>query len=438
MNNRLLELREHLQVSIWFIPLVLCLASLLLALVLLFLERDSGLLRTGLQPFAMPVSSARQVLGVIAGSVLSVGGVVFSVSMVALTLTSGQYGPKVMRQFLSDNSSKISLGMFLGTSIFCLVTISAYRESDQPSLTVIAAILLTIFALAGFIRFIHSIATDIQADQIIQRIGGELRDLLAQLVGGDSRKGRNNDLLGWRRAARGERPAAIGSATEGYIQTIDYAKLVQWSARQDCLVKMQVRAGDFVLKGSCLMKVYGGDRETVAGQLETLRSCVLTGPMRTPVQDLEYPITQLNQLAARALSPGINDPGTAITCVDWFSMALQQIIDRDLPGKVFVDDRQRPRVLARLTDFQGILKAFYAPAGQFSRDNIPVLVALLESLIRLAELTARPDRLAELARQGQVLREQAERGKHLELDLRDFRQRYRKLVRLSGRLATNT
>jgi uncharacterized membrane protein len=116
-------------------------------------------------------------------------------------------------------------------------------------------------------------------------------------------------------------------------------------------------------------------------------------------------------------------------------MALEQIIDRDLPGKVFVDEQQRPRVLARLTDFQGILKAFYAPAGQFSRNNIPVLVALVESLTRLAELTARPDRLAQLARQGHVLHEQARRGDHLELDLRDFRQRYRKLVRLTGRLA---
>ena len=434
MKNHLSALREKLQVSIWLIPLVLCVAGFALALLLLWVERSVPMLDSALQFVSMSVTSARQVLGVIATSVLSVGGVVFSVTMVALTLTSGQYGPKVLRQFLSDRLSKISLGLFLGTSVYSLVTLAGYGDTDQPNITVMVALVLTILSLAGFIGFIHNTATDLQADQIIQRIGGELQHLLSQLAEDGNRAGRNDDLASWRRAARASRPVVIAARVSGYVQNIDYPSLVRWSEDVDCRLQVRVRAGDFMLGGATLAKIYGGDPQSLAGKLDSLHNCFLTGPMRTPVQDPEYPITQLNQVAARALSPGINDPGTAITCVDWFSMALGQIVDQDLPGKVFLDSEQGARVLARYTDFNGILKAFYAPARQFSRGNIPVLIALVQSLDGLAQLTTRRSRLAAIARAGSLVYEEIGRGDHLEDDLRDFRQRYSKLMSRTGRL----
>lgn len=434
IKNYLSALREKLQVSIWLIPMLLCLAGFALALLLLWVERNVPALDSALEFVSMSVTSARQVLGVIATSVLSVGGVVFSVTMVALTLTSGQYGPKVLRQFLSDRLSKISLGLFLGTSIYCLVTLAGYGDTDQPDITVMVALILTLLALAGFIGFIHTTATDLQADQIIQRIGGDLQRLLDQLVKEENLAGRDDDVLAWRRVARGVRPLVVASQTSGYVQAIDYPGLVLWSAALDCQLQVRVRAGDFLLAGITLVKIHGGDPQVLAGKLDSLHKCFLTGPMRTPVQDPEYPITQLNQVAARALSPGINDPGTAITCVDWFSMALGRIADRDLPGKVFLDGEQGSRVLARYTDFDGILKAFYAPARQFSRGNIPVLIALVDSLYRLAQLTTRQPRLAAIAREGGLVYQEVERVDHLPDDLRDFRQRYRKLMTVTGRL----
>ena len=434
MKHRLLELRENLRTSVWFIPLVFCLACLALAVVLHWLERDLDLLFPQLNMFAMSVNSARNVLGVIAGSVLSVGGVVFSVTMVALTLTSGQYGPKILRQFLSDANSKVSLGMFLGTSLYCLVIMASYGDTDRPSITVIAALLLVVIALAGFIRFIHGTATDLQADQIIERIGSELSQSLRELSSSESLRGRSQDTLRWRRRARGLRPVLIAASSGGYVQTIDYAAVVQWCTERNCVAQLRVRAGDFLLHGTCLIKLYGCQGELDDSDLDPLRAHIRTGPMRTPVQDPEYPITQLNQLAARALSPGINDPGTAITCIDWYSMALARIVDRELPGKVFLDEEEGAVLLVRFSDFAGIAKAFYAPARQFARDNIPVLIALLESLIRLASLTARADRLQQLGEEARLISVTTEQGDHLDYDLRHFRQRYQQLRRLTGRL----
>lgn len=190
------------------------------------------------------------------------------------------------------------------------------------------------------------------------------------------------------------------------------------------------------MQRTCLIKLYGCEQTLADSELDTLRAHIRTGPLRTPVQDPEYPITQLNQLAARALSPGINDPGTAVTCVAWYSMALAGIVDRELPGKVLLDEDDQAVLLVRFSDFPCLAKAFYAPARQLARGNIPVLIALLESLISLASLTARPDRLRQLGIEAELIRMTSEQGDHLEYDLRNFRQRYHQLKRLTERRAT--
>lgn len=162
-------LRRRLDTSIWLIPAMFCLVSLVLGMLMLWLDRTVAYRFTSLQMFSMPVDSARQVLSVIAGSVISVGGVSFSVTMVALTLTSGQYGPKVLRHFLEDNDSKISLGLFLG----------AY-----------------VYALAG-------LAEESRADN------------------------RSHDVIAWRRRARGHKPRLVAHPGSGYVHSIDHAGLVR-------------------------------------------------------------------------------------------------------------------------------------------------------------------------------------------------------------------
>ncbi len=433
MKQRLLLLQEQLQTSIWFIPALFCLAGIGMAITILAWDRELTGLLPWLASLAMPVASARHILGVITGSLLSIGGVVFSVTMVALTLTSGQYGPKVLRQFLGDRDSKVCLGLFIGTSLYCLVTLAGYQDGDEPGVTVAVALLLTVTALASFVHFIHRSATDLQADQIIGRIGGDLCSTLAQLSDGRHLRTRSEDCRRWRRRARGIRPLHLAARESGYIQGIDYPELVTWCEAHGCAGLVLVRAGDFVARGTGLIKLYPRETGQVDPPLEELMRSVQTGPLRTPVQDPEYAITQLNQLAARALSPGINDPGTAITCIDWFSLAVAEIIDRDFPGKVFLSARGEPVLLARFTDFPGILKAFYAPARQFARENVPVLIALLESLIRLAELTTRADRLRVLASHGRQIRAALDSENHLDVDLNGVRRRLGKLQSVTGR-----
>jgi len=427
MVGRLAYIRERLETSIWVIPVCLCAASATLAMAMLWVDRLVG----DLPYFAMPVDSARQLLGVIAGSIISVGGVAFSVIIVALTLTSGQYGPKILRNFLDDNTSKLTLGLFLGTYVYTLIALTGFAPSDTPRFTVVCALLLAFFALIGFVSFIHHTATDLQADKIIHRIGGQLQMALRNMSREAGHPQRSEDTLAWRRAARPHRGYQIASGSIGYVQTIDYTALVDWCSTNDCLLQVRVRAGDFIVKGVCLFKVYSAKKEQLTAAVDELNGCVIVGPIRTPIQDPEYAITQLNQLAARALSPGINDPGTAITCIDWASLALSQIVDHDMPGCVFLDDHGQPRLLARISDFSGVLKAIYAPLRQFAQSEISVIVCLLESLGRLASLTKRADRLQAIALHGELIWEEAQAQNLTDYDISDIQQRHMKLTCLT-------
>ncbi len=434
MLRRLQYLRKRLDTSIWFIPVVICSGSFGLGHLMLWVDRHFTNLYVDSPMLAMPVDSARQVLSVIAGSVISVGGVSFSVTMVALTLTSGQYGPKVIRHFLEDNYSKISLGLFLGAYVYALVVLTGYTDSDRPNLTVLTALLFALFAVIGFINFIHRTATDLQADEIVQRIGKRLQAALGELVSEGGLEGRCHDIALWRHAARGQRPQTIAAGNRGYVQAVDYNGLLNWCVEHDCLMQVRIRAGDFLVEGICILKVFGCATDDVDMAAESLNRHVITGPVRTSVQDPEYPITQLNQLAARALSPGINDPGTAISCVNSFSLALASVMDRELPGSLFIDADGKPRLLARSTNFNDLIKAVFAPLRQFAKSEVSVVVSLLEALCRLAELTTRRDRMRELARHGELIWEEIDQPALAKYDLGDIRQRYKRLQSLVHRL----
>lgn len=431
MTGQLAYLREKLETSFWLIPSLLCLLCGATGIATLWFDRalraDYGSSLIG----EMSVDSARQLLGVIAGSVISVGGVTFSVTMVALTLTSGQYGPKIVRHFLEDIGSKICLGLFLGTFVFALIALTGFTETDRPHLTVVIALLLAFSALVGFIQFIHHTATELQADKIIERLGGQLRDALAELCAAKALEGRSSSTMRWRSAARSRRKLTIAANRAGYIQAIDYSRLIDWCAENGCQLMVRVAPGEFLVEGVSIMAVFGCTPETLASGISTLQDAIVTGPIRTPVQDPAFPVTQLNQLIARALSPGINDPGTAITCIDWFSLSLSPVIDRDLPGCVLEDPDGTPRVLVRCPRFDQLISVIYAPLREMAISHVEVTASVFDSISRLAELTLRRDRLHVLKREANELWESIPADSLSAQDRRSLQRRYSRLRALT-------
>jgi uncharacterized membrane protein len=225
----------------------------------------------------------------------------------------------------------------------------------------------------------------------------------------------------------------VATHHHGYAQTVDHAGLVGWCEENDCRLQVRVRAGDFLVPGVRAFRLHSVRGKTLPSEVvQGLNSHIVVGPMRTAVQDPEYTITQLNQLAARALSPGINDPGTAITCIDWFSLALADVVDCDLPGAVFVDGNGEPRLIARTLNYAGLLKAVYAPLRQMTVGDVQVTARLLESLQGLAQLTHRQDRLQPLRLHAALIAEAASRQGIPAFDLQDIQKRYRRLLALTA------
>ncbi len=179
------------------------------------------------------------------------------------------------------------------------------------------------------------------------------------------------------------------------MESIDYPALADSARDAGVYLKLHVRAGDFVLPGQTLLTIHGGVNDD---ELDALADRIRLASMRTPVEDPEFAVAQINQIALRALSPGINDPGTAITCVDWFSAALAAIVDRDLPNFCFADAEGEARVIGRAVDFRSLFTSIWLPLREPARGNLAVVLRMLEAMAALAALTARPDRLAHIRR----------------------------------------
>ncbi|WP_439101216.1 DUF2254 domain-containing protein [Congregibacter sp.] len=419
---------DWVKTSIWLIPTLLSLLAIVLAIVALDIDRNLGQWGIASPDFGMDVEATRQLMGVLASAFVSVGGISFSVTMVALTLTSGQYGPKVLRHFLENTRNKVSLGIFFGTAVYALAVSISLHPGDESRLSVYIALALAMLALIEFIGFIHRTAIDLQADQLIQRLGRQLRQDMARLCDNEDMPERQSNTLSFRKAAAGMQKQTLCAVAEGYIQTVDYATLVETLRHLDAIAILRARPGDFIIPGSELLRIWSADGIDLDDVGSQLRREISTGPIRTPIQDPEFPITQIQQIAARALSTGINDPGTAITCIDWLTLALSEVVDADLPGSVVLGREKDARLLLSPVDFAYLVELIYASMRQSSSDDLQVSLRLMQSLIRLAALTLRQDRLSLLRAEGERIWAQIDSEAHSSHDLSPVRQSLQRLL----------
>lgn len=427
---------EWARTQFWLIPTALCGVALIAAVGALYLDENfsaSPALQF-LPALALDSDAARSLMGILATSVIGVAGVSFSITMVALSLTSGQYGPKVIRHFLASTSSKISLGLFFSTALFALTVFIGLEPHTVPKLSVMLAMLLAGLALIEFMRFIHRTTSDLQADEIIQRLGLGLRSDLQSVVAtskSDCARAQASDSLSWRRQARERKRVRLMARSHGYVQTIDYANLVATLEELDLVALLRIKPGGFVVPGQHLLTVWHtGSQGPYADSCEQLIANIVTGEIRTAADDPEYPMTQIQQIAARALSPGINDPGTAISCVDSLTLALSEVVDKDFRSPVFVDSQEQPRLLIPEINFATLLHSALSSPRRLSSGNLPVAECLMHSIMRLMELTQRTARLQLLKQQAQLLFTASESGDFADKDLSTLRRQYKKICRL--------
>ncbi len=422
--NRVRALWMSVRSSLWFVPTLMVASSIGLAVALVEIDKRYNFHWANAYPllFGAGAAGSRGMLSTIAGSMITVAGVTFSLTIAALVTAAGQYTSRILRNFMRDQRNQVVLGSFVGIFTYCLVVLRTIRAGDEqafvPSLAVFAGLLLALLGIGVLVFFIHHIATSIQASTIIARITEETLDAMQRMYPAPLETA--GDLPGLLAGSgQGAFQEAVASTRMGYVQRIDVRAILAAAEEHGLTVRLTVCPGDFVCEGTRIMTV-----EAPAPIAEDLRgrlaAMALAGRVRTIDEDFGFGIRQLVDIALKALSPGINDTTTATMCIDHLGAILAGLAPRAMPRLHRGADR-RARVLATGPTFEDMLETAFDPIRECSKGNALVARHLMGAIGAAAAATADAGRRGALQRQLALVAAHADRGIEVEHDRANVR-----------------
>ncbi|WP_129339596.1 DUF2254 domain-containing protein [Cellulomonas endophytica] len=408
----------HLRQRFWFLPAVMCVVAVVVAEVLVTLERRTGGLPLPgwLSELVLRVGAAgsRDVLGAVATSSLAVAGTTFSITVAVLALTSSAYGPRLVPAFLADRGNQLVLGVLVATFLYSLLVLRSIRSvgdvpvgdpGDEdvfvPHLAVNLAVLLAVADVAVLVWFIHHISDSIQ----VWTLSGGVREDLLRVVGrqypagaGAPDEGRVAPTAGPLAPSPPAPPAratgrAVATRRSGYVELVETGRLLRLARRHDVVVAVLVRPGDHVIPGEDVLVVTpASGAGTPEGRVVTaLRSAVVVSDARSPRQDVAFVVQQLTDLAVRALSPGTNDPTTAVNALDDLSAGLALLVSRPAPVPVHRDRGGQVRLHLPPQDRGEVVRGVLEAVRWHGAAAPTVVRAALRLVRRLVDAGAAPD-----------------------------------------------
>jgi len=350
--------------SYWFYPAIFSLVALAMSFVTVYLDRNGAAEWLNQFDWMHPArpEGARSVLTIIAGSMIGVASTVFSITIAAVAYASGNYGPRLLTNFMQDKGNQLSLGVFIATFVYAMMVLRVVRGEDEraasatdaaatqlagfvPQLSLLTAVGMALFAVAVLVYFLHHIPSSIRINTVLEGIGERL---LRQLK---TRFPKDYDPDEPEAAGKGE-PVIADKA--GYVKIIDFSGLEDIAKSHEARIALKIRTGDFIHADLPVAEIIGADvSEDISADV---LACLDLGGMRTPTQDLEFLMDELAEIAMRALSPGINDPFTAITSMHWLSAATAELGRRDLDRGPEQQEYEREYLLPLDDDFAHFVK----------------------------------------------------------------------------------
>lgn len=424
MNAKLQKLIDQLTDAFWLVPTAMVLAGIALALALLQVER------AGLVPDRVLTewlyngggTGARTLLGAIAASSIGAASTVFSITIAALSLAAAQMGPRLLRNFTRDRGVQMSLGAFLGTFSYALMVLRSVRTQDEggftPHLALSVGILLAFGCVAVLVYFVHHMASRINVDTVIELVSQDLHQAMATLQTGQAAPAQPPAPL-WRQGT------PVLDARRGYLQHLDEDALADWAFAQGTALRLLVRRGGYVFPGAPIAVL----SVPVAGAEEAMRAATALGVQRGSADDAVHAVRQLVEVAVRALSPGINDPHTAMNVLQRLGAALCDLAGSHLPDGVTLREGQVVLVVPKVT-YANLCDQMFYMVRQNAQGMPAVLIRLLEVLTAVA--ACEPDAARRQVLHGHARRvcADARRTVRNPLDLQDVLRRYRLLQAL--------
>jgi uncharacterized membrane protein len=424
---------EEFRTTFWVVPSLLVVVAALLFVVTFQIDLAAYHHQLTL-PFWIRTGSAdadRQVLIAIAAAVITVIGVVFSITILALTLASQQFGPRMMRNFVRDLGNQITLGVFVGTFVFSVLALGSISTAASgdfvPHLSTSVAEALLLVDMGVLIYFIHHIAKSIQLPEVIAGIAD---DLMKSIDAEFPDRVDGPETVAPTHAGKSvpellrlveEHGAVVPSQVSGYIQYVGYSQLIDIATRTDSFIRLEHRPGHYLGKRRALAKVYPSEASSEVSR--ALSKAHVTGPHRTLVQDPVFAIDQLVEIAIRALSAAVNDTFTALTCIDWLAAGLSEISGRVLDEGVYRDASGKVRLIEFDPSYARMVNRAFDKIRQAASGMPAVLIRLVDSIGSIMLDTKTPEQRAVLRRQAEMVLRLSEETVKEPNDLEEIRFR---------------
>ena len=420
---------DRLEVSFWFAPAVMALGAVLLAWAMYWL--DSLVPNEALASSRFVLSGTpgemRSALLSMAGTVLATAGVVFTLLTLPLSTVAAQYGSRLLRLFLGDRTTQFVLGMFVATFVYCMAAALSIPPADvapeSPQLTASLGVYLMLATFATLILLVQHISTMLQAPNIAAAAGVELQNVVSaeisnEVTSGDEGSGRLDA-----RPNSQDAPNALAeidgypirARSTGYIQFVDPDTLLTLAREKDLIIRLLRRPGHYIWSGAVVALVSPADR--VDEQLDKLiRRAFQVGNGRTPTQDIEYAVNQLTEMAVRAMSPAINDPFTAMTCLDHVGYGLMEFIRQGRKGSHYYDRDGKLRLVLEPVTLEVLLDAAFDMLRHASCDNASVLLHMLKVIDLIGQEVKTPEARQQLLRHVRLIQAESQAGNLIEQD----------------------
>ncbi|MBZ9779358.1 DUF2254 domain-containing protein [Psychroflexus sp. CAK8W] len=417
--------------SFWFVPILIILFSIALASSLILLDRniDFGSVVYLRQILTESADSARSVLSTISGAMIGVAGTVFSITLVALTLASSQFGSRLLKNFMHERINQVVLGTYISTYVYCLIVLNVVKDNDNevfiPTLSILVAIIAAIGNIILLIVFIHHISISIQADKVVSDISIALMKNIEsifseELEGEEEPVTHSKDLEDYLEDY--PEVKTLLAPKSGYLQYLHNQSLFEAAKTNAYIIVTLHRIGSYIVKGEAMIKLYSKTEFTKDSMIDFKDNFVI-GNSRTRQQDAEHSIHQMVEIACRALSPGINDPFTAISCIDNLTSTLCYLTRIRFPSKYKFDDEDQLRYAHFPLTYQGMLDAAFLQIRQFSKGSPAVVIRLMEAMIKIHNSTTYSIHKKAVKEHAQMILKVAEDSFEESHDLEDMQKR---------------
>jgi uncharacterized membrane protein len=396
LNFYIRHLNYNLRGGFLIRPLMIALVFGLLGAFLSAGEEVHPNLSTWVPTFLFPSNgdpqTAQVILSSIATSVMTVVAIVFSILLMTLTLASMQFSPRIIITFVNDRITQHTLGIYLGTFLYCIAALPAARAHPtpfSPALTLFGAMLLSVACVAWLLFFIGHISRAISVNYIVDRIARETERMIDTTMPAPRKAGSLSSTFS-------DEPdmwdAPVLSVASGYVRTIDINRLIAIAKTNRLSVHVLRRVGHFVPAGVPLLSVSRGKRLT--DELgHDLRDAFHFGPTRNLEQDIEFGILQIVDIALKAISPAVNDPSTAISCVDQLSSILIRFAAKEELQTRFYDPPGTLRVIIPFLGFDRLAKSAFEQIRSYAKNDVAVSLRLMRAFTDITlTLPGGPDR----------------------------------------------